>query len=92
MLTLSAEAKDYALENGGTMFLGYIVVGDCCIPYQPEPSVRMGKPHNPERYLQEKIDGVTAFVPHSLPKVSLVVQLSTFMGFKRLVVDGRRHC
>jgi hypothetical protein len=92
MLTLSPEARAYALDKGGIMFLEFIVVGDCCIPYQPEPSVRMGKPHNPDQYLQEKIDGVTVFVPHSLPKVPLVVQISTFMGFKRLVVDGWRHC
>jgi hypothetical protein len=92
MLTLSPKARSFALENGGTIFLEYIVVGDCCIPYQPEPSVRMGKPHNPDRYRQEHIDGVTVFVPRALPEVPLVVHLSTFMGFKRLVVDGWRHC
>jgi hypothetical protein len=52
MLTLSPEARAYALDKGGIMFLEFIVVGDCCIPYQPEPSVRMGKPHNPDQYLQ----------------------------------------
>jgi len=31
-------------------------------------------------------------VPYTLPVVPLVVQLSTFMGFKRLVVNGWRHC
>jgi len=92
MLTLSPEARSYALENGGTMFLEYIIVGDCCVPYQPEPSVRMGKPHNPDQYRLESIDGVTVFVPYTLPVVPLVVQLSTFMGFKRLVVNGWRHC
>jgi hypothetical protein len=51
----------------------------------------MGKPHNPDQYRQEKIDGVTVFVPYALPRVPLVVHLSTFMGFKRLVVDGWRH-
>ena len=39
MLTLSPEARAYALDKGGIMFLEFIVVGDCCIPYQPEPSV-----------------------------------------------------
>lgn len=62
MLTLSPEACDYAIDNGGTLFLEYIVVGDCCIPYQPEPSVRMGKPHNPEHYVCENTDGLTLFV------------------------------
>lgn len=92
MLTLSPEARDYAIDNGGTLFLEYIVVGDCCIPYQPEPSVRMGTPHKPEQYVQENIDGVIIFVPRTLPRVPLVVQLNVFMGFKRLVVNGWKHC
>jgi hypothetical protein len=92
MLTLSPEARAYALDNGGTIFLDYIVVGDCCIPYQPEPSVRMGMPHNPDQYVHEDVDGVTILVPHTLPKVPLNVRLTTFMGFKRLVVEGWKHC
>lgn len=92
MLTLSPEARNYAIDNGGTLFLEYIVVGDCCIPYQPEPSVRMGTPHNPEQYVQENVDGVIIFVPRTLPRVPLVVQLNVFMGFKRLVVNGWKHC
>lgn len=52
----------------------------------------MGKPHNPDQYRLESIDSVNVFVPHTLPRVPLVVQMSTFMGFKRLVVDGWRHC
>ena len=39
MLTFSPEAKSYALNNGGTMFLEYIIVGDCCVPCQPERPV-----------------------------------------------------
>ncbi|HTZ40266.1 MAG TPA: CC/Se motif family (seleno)protein [Syntrophales bacterium] len=92
MLTLSPEARAYAVDNGGTIFLDYIIVGDCCIPYQPEPSVRVGMPHDPERYRQEQIDGVTVFVPNTLPQVPLVIELNSFMGFKRLVVHGWRHC
>ena len=92
MLTLTHEARAYALDNGGTLFLEYILVGDCCIPYQPEPSVRMGAPHNPEHYLLQKIDGVTVFIPKTLPRVPLVLQLSSFMGFKRLVVQRWKHC
>ena len=52
----------------GTMFLEYIVVGDCCIPYQPEPSVRMGKPHDPDQYRQEHVDGVTVLFLARFPR------------------------
>lgn len=91
MLTITEEARDYAHERGGSLFLEYIVVQGCCIPYQPEPSVRTGEPHDPRNYRREKLDGVTVFVPHDLPEVPLLIKVSAFMGFKRLVVEGWRH-
>ncbi len=92
MLTISPEAKAYALEKGGVFYLDYIVVGDCCIPYQPEPSVRPGKPPDGQPYREETIDGIVLYIPHTLPRVPLTVELNSFMGFRKLVVNGWKHC
>jgi hypothetical protein len=91
MLTITEEARTYAFERGGIIFLEYIVVQGCCIPYQPEPSVRIGKPHNPEKFCQAVLQGITVFIPRDLPEVPLVINVSTFLGFKKLVVEGWRH-
>jgi hypothetical protein len=93
MLTIAPDARTYALNNGGTLFLEYFALwtGGCCIPYQPEPSVRLGKPYNQDKYRQETIDGLTIFIPHELPEVPLLITMSSFMGIKRLVVEGWRH-
>ncbi len=93
MLTITPEARTHALNNGGTLFLEYhaLWTGGCCIPYQPEPSVRLGKPYNQDQYRQETIDGLTIFIPYELPEESLLITMSSFMGIKRLVVEGWRH-
>jgi hypothetical protein len=93
MLTIAPEARTYALNNGGTLFLEYFALwtGGCCIPYQPEPSVRLGKPYNQDKYRQETIDDLTIFIPYELPEVPLLITMSSFMGIKRLVVEGWRH-
>jgi len=93
MLTITPEARAHALDNGGTLFLEYhsLPKGGCCIPYQPEPSVKLGKPRNQDKYRQETIDGLTIYIPYDLPEEPLIIMISSFMGIKRLVVEGWRH-
>jgi hypothetical protein len=92
MLTITPEAKAYALENGGTLFLEYITLtGGCCVPFQPEPTVRFGTPRNQDHYRQETIEELTVFIPRSLPDIPLVIEVASVLGYKRLVVEGWRH-
>jgi len=92
MLTITPEARTHALDNGGALFLDYITLtGGCCVPYQPEPAVRLGKPRNQDQYRQETIDGLTIFIPHELPEEELVITMDSFLGFKRLVIEGWRY-
>ncbi|HUH65807.1 MAG TPA: CC/Se motif family (seleno)protein [Syntrophales bacterium] len=92
MLTITPEAKAYVLDNGGTLFLEYIVLkGGCCVPYQPEPTVRLGRPRGQDKYRQEAVDGITMFIPRELPQEELTIDLTSLMGRKRLVIEGWRH-
>jgi len=91
MLTVTPEAKAYVLDKGGSLFLEHVTVtGSCCIPYQPEPAVRLGKPRKQDQYRQETIDGLTVFIPHGLPEEELIIGMASFLGFKKLVIDGWR--
>jgi len=75
MLTITPEARTCALENGGTLFLGYIAVtGGCCVPLRPGPTVGFRRP-----------------IPYGLPDVPLVVAVVAVLGFKRLVIENWRH-
>ena len=88
MLTFTKEARDFARQKGNIVHLEYLTLNSCCIPFQPAPTVRFGSPHNPQQYEEETIDGLQVFIPHHLPDVPLEIQLSTFMGIKRLIVEG----
>lgn len=92
MVTISPEARDHAMKNGGEIYLEYIVIqGGCCIPYQPGPAVRFGRPHDPVRFHSTAMEGITVFVPHELPDVPLQITVNSFMGFQWLTVEGWRH-
>jgi hypothetical protein len=89
MLTITPEAKAYTLDKGGSFFLEYVTVtGGCCIPYQPEPTVRLGKPRKQDQYRQESIDGLTVFIPYRPPEEELIIGMASFLGFKKLVIEG----
>lgn len=92
MVTISQEAVEHAREKGRDLYLEYIVLqGGCCVPYQPGPVVRFGRPHEPERFHAASMEGLTVFIPHELPDVPLQITVNSFMGFKRLVVAGWCH-
>jgi hypothetical protein len=91
MLKITTEAIAYILARENTLHFEYLELNGCCIPYQPEPAIRFGKPHNPEKYRNEIIEGINVYIPHALPEVPLTIKLSTFMGLKRLVVEGWIH-
>jgi hypothetical protein len=92
MLTITPEARTYAINNGGTLFLDYITLtSGCCVPFQPEPTVWLGKPRNQDQYRQETIDGLTIFIPNELPEEELVITIASVLGFKRLVIEGWRY-
>lgn len=75
MLTITPEARTYALENGGTLFLGYIALtGGCGVPFRPGPTGGFRRP-----------------IPYGLPDVPLVVAVAAVLGFKRLVIKDWRH-
>ncbi len=91
MLTITPEARSYALDNGGELFLEYITLTGGCVPFQPEPIVMFGKPKNQNQYRQETIEDLTVFVPRALPDAPLVIAVASVLGFKRLVIEGWRH-
>jgi hypothetical protein len=92
MLTISPEAQERAMKKGRKLYLEYIVLREgCCIPYQPRPVVRFGKPHNPAFFWTVTIEDITVFVPHELPNVPLHITVNSFIGFKWLSIEGWCH-
>jgi len=88
MLTFTPEASAYIRGKGASLYLAYRTVWGCCIPYEPRLSIMLGTPRNRAGYREEKIDGLTVYIPRDLPPYSLVARLNNSFGFRRLALEG----
>jgi hypothetical protein len=88
MLTFTAEAAAFIRARNQSVFLDIPPLIDCCVHLKESPAVRFGEPHDPQNYRRETIAGVVVFVPRDLPDIPLTVTLTSFLGYKRLVVEG----
>jgi len=88
MLSFSPEALEHAKASGKPLYLDLPPVIGCCIQIRECPAVRTGIPHQPQAYQKTVIDGITVYIPNEFPDVDLTIGLSSFLGFKRLVIDG----
>jgi hypothetical protein len=93
MLTISPEAAEIIRQQGKTVFLDLPrAITSCCFDFRECPTVRLGNPHNPDAYSVLDIDGVTVFVPHVIIDIDLSIEVASFLGFKRLIIEGWRYC
>jgi hypothetical protein len=88
MLTLTPEAVTYIKAQNKPIFLDIPPLISCCVHLKESPAVRFGEPHDKDNYNLETIQGVPVYVPHELPEQPLKITLTSFLGFKNLVVEG----
>ncbi|MBP2635095.1 MAG: hypothetical protein H6Q72_1002 [Firmicutes bacterium] len=88
MLTITDKALEYIKSQDKPVYLELFPVISCCIDLRESPSVRFGKPHDPENYSFEEIQGIMVYLPHDLPEIPLKMTLSSFLGFKKLAIEG----
>lgn len=89
MLTISPEAVTFIRGRGSAIYLDLPkMITNCCFDFQECPSVRRGEPRDLREFEVRIIEGVTVFVPRRLPEMPLTIEVSSFLGIKRLVVEG----
>ncbi len=89
MLTVTPPAAQFVKDRNQPIHLELTPCVDaCCFQLQEGPSVKFGLPRNPQDYRELAIDGITVYVPFALRLTPLTVTLSSFLGYKRLVVEG----
>jgi hypothetical protein len=89
-IIISDEAKDLIRQKGKPVYLEmHKEIVSCCMQFQECPAVRWGEPRDPKNYQKIDIGDVWVFVPHRLPEnTPFTIILSSFLGIKRLVLDG----
>lgn len=88
LLTITDHALTYIKSRGKPVYLELFQVISCCIDIRESPSVRLGKPYDPHHYTLEEVQGIMVYVPHDLPDIPLTITLCSFLGIKKLVVEG----
>lgn len=88
MIDVTPEALSIINARGGPIYLDLPPLIGCCIEFRDCPSVRFGVPHNPREYVQKTIRGIDMYIPRELPDIPLTITVSSFLGYKRLVVEG----
>ncbi|NLI30278.1 MAG: hypothetical protein GX423_09395 [Nitrospiraceae bacterium] len=94
MLSITPEALDYIRKEENSIFLEMPkLIQNCCFDLQECPTVRFGIPRDPQNYEQRKIGDATVYVPARFPdNTPLTVTVNTFLGFRRLVLEGWNYC
>ena len=91
MVRFQDSALAYALQKGQPLYLEMApIINGCCLALRESPAVRFGEPANPECYHAEIIEGVTVYLPYELPDIPLEIALASFLGLKKLTVQGWR--
>lgn len=89
MLTISDEALTMIAQKNEPVFLDMPkTITSCCFDYQECPTVRYGEPRNIDDYDKQTIRDIPVYLPHRLPEVDIEIVVSSFLGFKRLVLNG----
>ncbi len=94
MLSISPAAADLIRARNAPIRLDLPprAGGGCCLPdIQECPAVRFGAPRDAARYDARIIDGLTVYVPREFPSQGpLTIAVQSFLGFRRVVVEGWR--
>ena len=93
MISVSPEAAEIIRKQGNTVFLDLPkAIATCCFDFQESPTVRIGAPHDKDAYIFADIEGITVYLPRVIAGIELSIEVASFLGFKRLIVEGWRYC
>lgn len=92
MLTLSEDALELIAERQQPIFIDVPqTIEACCLEITACPSVRFGKPRDPDRHSKTRIQGVEVFVPHCFPQTEqLAIRSRKILWRSFLYIDGWR--
>ena len=88
MLSITPKALSYIKERNTSIYLELPPMIDCCIHLQEAPMVILGVPSKLNQHDQKEIEGIMVYLPADFPEIDLRIELTSFLGFKKLVIEG----
>ena len=87
-LTLTAEARDWVLAQGGVMTVRAAPRHGCCGGHAAVPQAEAGSPEAPAEFDRLAVDGVRVHLARTLDPGPWRVELEGFWHWRRLAVSG----
>lgn len=88
MLTITAEAREYAVSKNCPFYIDVPPEINCCFHIVDIPSLRSGEPRELSKFDKVCFDGAVIFVPKNFPEHQLTISVTSFFGRKKLVLEG----
>jgi len=92
MITIAEDALALIEEKQSPLFIDIPhEIRGCCFDMSDCPAVRFGEPASLSDYARQTVQNATVYVPKCFPENgTFVIKASSFLGFRRLVLNGWR--
>lgn len=87
MISFTPEAITFLQERNKIIFLQLPPKIDCCLHLQEAPMITIGLPPKSIPCNMLEFDGITVYLPSDFPDVDFTIDVSSFLGFKKLVIE-----
>ncbi len=88
MLSITPLAATYIKERDSAIYLELPPTINACIHVQEAPLVKIGVPAVTHNHQALEMDGVTIYLPSDFPEIDLTIDLTNYIFFKKLCVEG----
>ena len=88
MISITPSALSYIRQRDQVLHLALppMIYGEFNV--QEPPYVKLGVPAKMTAYDPQNIEGITVYLPVDFPSIPLTIAVTSFFGFKKLVVEG----
>ena len=88
MLNITPEAVEFMLNRNCPFHIDVPPVINCCIHLVDTPSIKPGKPREADNFDILSVNGTSIYVPKDFPTHPMRIGVTSFLGRKKLVLEG----
>lgn len=88
MLNMTPEAVQFILSRNCPFYIDVPPAINCCIHLVDTPAINSGTPREADNFDILTVDGATVYVPKDFPTHPMRISITSFLGRKKLVLEG----
>ena len=88
MLDITPEAVQFILNRNCPFHIDVPPAINCCIHLVDTPTIKSGEPRDIGQFDKVSFENATVYVPKDFPDHPMRISITSFLGRKKLVLDG----